>query len=178
MTYKDQIVKAMEDLSKEPDVVFIGQGLSVGDRVYGTMNNVPTNKCIELPTAENLAVGVALGLTVKGFKPVLVFQRMDFMLACADAIINHMALIPKMSSGQVKFPVIIRAIVGSQSDKFVVGPQHNKDLTYIFQPWIHTTEFRRGMEIYNTYMSEYRDPSETGVVLVEYKDSYGMELAE
>ena len=177
MTYKDQIVKAMTELGAIEEVVFIGQGISIGDRVYGTMNGVPTNKCLELPTTENLAVGVALGLALKGFRPVLVFQRMDFMLQCADALINHMALIPEMSGGQVKFPIIIRAIVGSQDrKKFDVGLQHNKDLAYIFQPWIPTTEFRRGMEIYNTYMSEYKDPSEKGAIMIEYKDMYDQEV--
>src|SRR3990167_5679760 len=175
MTYKEQIVKAMEELAKESDTLFIGQGLSVGDRVYGTFNTIPTIKCLELPTAENLAVGVAMGLCLKGFRPILVFQRMDFMLVCADAIINHMALIPRMSGGQVKFPLIIRAIIGSQDrEKFDVGLQHSKDLTYVFDPWIgHTMKLGLEDDIVKSYLDEYKNPTVTGALFVEQKDLYG-----
>src|SRR3990167_10148660 len=163
MTYKDQIVKAMEELAKESDTLFIGQGLSVGDRVYGTFNTINTQKCLELPTAENLAVGVAMGLCLKGFRPILVFQRMDFMLVCADAIINHMALIPRMSGGQVKFPIIIRAIIGSQNrEKFDVGLQHNKDLSYVFMPHMPTTLLAKETDIVSFYQAEYENPSPKG----------------
>ena len=174
MTYKDQIVKAMEELAKESDTLFIGQGLSVGDRVYGTFNTINTQKCLELPTTENLAVGIAMGLCLKGFRPILVFQRMDFMLTCADAIINHIALIPKMSNEQVKFPIIIRAIVGAQDRaKFDIGLQHSKDLSYIFTPWIgHSVLHMEGSKILESYLEEYKNPSSTGCLMIEFKDLY------
>ena len=177
MKYKDQIVKSMEELAKESDTLFIGQGLSVGDRVYGTFNTIPTTKCLELPTAENLAVGVAMGLCLKGFRPILVFQRMDFMLVCADAIINHLALIPIMSNGQAKFPVIIRAIIGSQDRaKFDVGLQHSKDLTHIFESYVgHTRKFGLKDDIVKSYMDEYKNPVSNGALFVEHKDLYGEE---
>ena len=61
-----------------------------------------------MPVAENLTMGVAIGLALRKARPVVIFQRMDFMLIASDAIINHLALMPKMSGGQFNLPVIIR----------------------------------------------------------------------
>lgn len=136
LTYQENIRQSMKWLAKQPNTIFLGEGIINAGRVYGTMNDVPLSKCIEMPICENLIVGAAMGMSLEGYIPIVVFQRMDFMLIAADAIINHLALIPKMSGGQVKFPVIIRAIVGSRDPKFDVGPQHNQDFTQLFKPYI------------------------------------------
>src|SRR3990167_2617600 len=120
MEYIDSIKQDMKWLAQQKDVVFIGQGLIKGDRIYHTLDEVPTDKCIEMPIAENLIMGVANGLAIKGYRPVVIFQRMDFMLIAADQIINHTALMEEMSNGQFKCPVIIRTCIGSQKDTFCV----------------------------------------------------------
>ena len=114
MTYKEHIIDSMEWLSEQKDTVFIGEGLINAGGIYGTMDKVPIKRCIEMPIAENLIVGAAMGLTLLGYRPIVVFQRMDFMLVAADAIINHLCKIPAMSGDRVKLPVIIRAIIGNQ----------------------------------------------------------------
>ena len=182
MTYKEAISESMNELSKKNEVVFLGQGLIVGDRIYGTMDGVPTNKCSEMPCAENLTMGVAIGLALRGFRPVVIFQRMDFILLAADAIINHAALMPKMSGGQFKLPILIRAIVGSQSKSFDVGPQHQKDFSELFAPYLSLNRFNNtttkfgANAIQKTYEHEY---SEGGLsMLVEYKDLYATECIQ
>lgn len=170
MTYKEGIIKAMEDLGKKKDTVFLGEGLINAGRIYGTLNGVDIKKCIEFPIAENLIVGSAIGLAIEGYKPVVVFQRMDFMTIAADAIINHLSLIPKMSGGKVSLPVIIRAIIGSRDKGFDCGMQHNKDLTDMFKPWIFTVLLKKGMDIPHYYSIAYSslDP----VLMIEDRDLY------
>jgi len=174
MTYKDVVTEIMTELAKKDEVVFVGHGLVAGDRVYGTLSGVPTVKCLEMPCAENLYMGIAIGLAIRGYRPVVIFQRMDFMLIAADQIINHLALMPKMSGGQFKLPVIIRAVVGSTDKKFDVGPQHNKDFSELFMPYMSVQQFRRGMDIKNAYEMEYKE--EEPALMVEYKDCYGEEI--
>lgn len=177
MLYKEKIKLAMKELASKPDTVFIGQGLMNGDRVYGTLDEVPTDKCNEMPVAENLTVGVAMGLSLLQFRPIVIFQRMDFMLCAADAIGNHMNLIPTMSNGQFPNPLIIRAIVGSQKTGFDVGVQHNKDFSEVFRGMgCNVHELRRGMDIENAYRQAYEDPEANGMILVEYKDMYEEEI--
>ena len=170
MTYKEAITKAMEKLSKKKDVVFLGEGLINAGRIYNTLDGVATNKCIEFPIAENLTVGSAIGLALEGFRPVVVFQRMDFMTCACDAIVNHLSLIPKMSGGRVKLPVIIRAIIGSRNDNFDRGLQHNKNLTEMFKPWIYTITLKEKMDIPHYYQLAYEAASP--VLLIEDRDLY------
>lgn len=165
MTYQDNIRSEMQWLSRHKKAVFIGEGLKNAGEIYGTMSKVPTRKCLEMPIAENLIVGSAIGLSIGGFRPIVVFQRMDFMLIAADAIINHVALLPKMSGGQLSLPMIIRAIIGSQDPKFDVGRQHNKDLRYIFRPYIVSYDYTPGI-----YKKVYK--MNEPVLVTEWKDKY------
>jgi acetoin:2,6-dichlorophenolindophenol oxidoreductase subunit beta len=168
MTYKQSLIEAMDFIAGQKDTMFIGNGLQNGDRIYGTLNNVPLNRCSEMPVAENLKMGVAIGIALCGFRPVVIFPRMDFMLIAADQIINHLCLWPKMSGGQFNLPVIIRCIVGSQDKKFDVGLQHNKDFSTLFEPYMKVVRLKNG--IVEAYKEAYASNEPT--MLVEYKDDY------
>ena len=54
MLYQEGIAKAMANLSKKEDIVFLGEGIINAGRIYDTMNEVDLKKCIEMPIAENL----------------------------------------------------------------------------------------------------------------------------
>jgi len=165
MIYKDRLTEDMEWLAKQSNTIFLGEGIINAGRIYDTLDKVSLEKCIEMPIAENLIAGSAIGLAIAGYKPVVIFQRMDFMLIAADAIINHMALIPKMSGGKVKLPIIIRATIGSRDKKFDCGPQHNHDFRHIFSPYITTFDYEQG--IYEVAYNR-NEP----VLIVDDKDLY------
>ena len=135
--YKEAIIDSMGMLADDPKCVFLGEGLVEDNAIYGTMIKVPLTKVIEMPVAENLIVGSAIGLSIAGYKPVVIFQRMDFMLCGADAIINHLALISKISGGKCNPQVLIRCVLGAQDKtKFDVGLQHSKDMSHIFDQYL------------------------------------------
>src|SRR3989338_4734923 len=108
MQYKDAIMKSMEMLAQDPRTIFIGYNVSYGSRGYGTFYNIPRERCIETPVAENLMTDLAIGTALAGLKPLLFFERHDFMLNALDALINHLDKVERISGGQFKAPVIIR----------------------------------------------------------------------
>lgn len=167
-TYKETITDEMTWLGQQDEVVFLGQGITCGDRFYGTLDGVPKNKCIEFPIAENLMMGSAIGLALEGYRPVVLFQRMDFMLIAADQIINHLALMPGMSGNQFTLPVIIRACIGSQDKKFDVGIQHNKNFCNVFGDFLDTFEY--GPQF--TYKDIFKEYKNKPFMIVEEKDEY------
>ena len=175
MNYKDNITNGMDFLAKQEKVVFIGEGIVNAGRIYGTMKNVPSNKCIEMPIAENLVMGVGMGLSMGGYIPVVVFQRMDFMLNAADCIINHLALAIQFSEGVLRMPLIIRCIVGSQSKKFDIGAQHRHDFTSFFSEYIQTfkAEDTNYEKLYGEITAEN---AQCPIMVVEHKDLYETEL--
>mgnify|MGYP001595123928 FL=1 len=132
MKYKDAIKKSMEELSKLDKVRFLGYNINYGSRAYGTLKDISKNVCIETPVAENLIVGLAIGMSLEGYKPVVFFERHDFILNSLDAIVNHLDKIEKMSYGQFKTPVIIRATIGSKKP-LTPGMQHTQNFTEVLK---------------------------------------------
>jgi pyruvate/2-oxoglutarate/acetoin dehydrogenase E1 component len=136
MKLRQEIAAEMTRLSHDPKVVFIGENLINSGRIYGTLEGVPNKKCIEMPICENLIAGAAIGLALEGYHPICIFQRMDFMLIAADAIINHACMLPKMSGGSIKLPIVFRTIKANLNERFYVGLQHSKDFTHVFEPYM------------------------------------------
>jgi len=68
LTYKQAVTESMTNLG-ENGSIFIGYSIIPGDAM-GTTINVPYDQKIETPVAENLMVGLAIGMSFEGFKPV------------------------------------------------------------------------------------------------------------
>ena len=132
MKYKEAIIKSMELLAQDPRTYFIGYNITHGSKAYGTLSSVPIDRCIESPVAENLMTGLAIGMALGGYRPVLFFERHDFMLNAADALINHLDKVEALSKGEFKAPVIIRATVGG-SIPINPGLQHINDYSNFFK---------------------------------------------
>ena len=132
MTYKDAIISSMGMLAKDSNTIFIGYNILYGSKAYGTLKDVPMEMCLETPVAENLMAGLAMGMALEGFRPVLFFERHDFMLNALDQIANHIDKISDLSEGQYSVPVIIRATAGAK-EPLDPGPQHTQDFTNVFK---------------------------------------------
>ena len=130
ISYKDAIVQSMTELG-ELGAIFIGYNVGYGDAM-GTLKNVPKEQKLETPVAENLMAGLAIGMSFEGFIPVLYYERHDFMLVASDAIINHIDKIERISHGEFKVPVIIRAVT-ADAGPFYSGITHSQDFTNMFR---------------------------------------------
>jgi len=130
LNFKEAVTKAMTELGDQGSI-FIGYSLIPGDAM-GTLKDVPNTQKIETPIAENLMMGLAIGMSFEGFKPVVYFERHDFMLVAADAIGNHLDKINRISLGEFKPSVILKTIV-DDGGLFYSGPTHSQDFTEIFK---------------------------------------------
>ena len=169
MTYKDVLKREMERLAQDSRVVFIGYNTAYGHQMNGTLTDVPKNKLIETPVAENLMTGLAIGMALEGHLPVLCFERMDFMWIACDAIVNHIDKLPMLSGYKVALPMIIRCMVGNATP-LDPGPQHTQDLTDVFE--YHTdlrvVQLLDGESIEREYNTVITSPR----ILVEYRELY------
>ena len=141
MKYKDAVKKSMETLAEDSKTVFIGYNLKFGSKAYGSLKDVSSEKIIEMPVAENLMAGLGMGMGMIGFRPVVIYERHDFILNALDNIVNHLDKLKTMSKGQYNSPVISRAIVGSVSP-INPGPQHRQDFGNILDEML-------GMSVYD-----------------------------
>ncbi len=113
MNYREEITNAMMLLGQYPDTIFLGQSvLWKGTAMYGTLKDVPKEKIIEFPVAEELQLSTSIGLSLAGFLPISLFPRMDFLMRCMDSLINHLDKIELLSEGGFCPKLIIRTSVG------------------------------------------------------------------
>ena len=169
MNYKDELIKVMELIALKDEVLFMGYNTACGHRFNGTLAKVPQEKCLELPVAENLIMGLAMGVALEGYRPIVCLERMDFLWACADAIVNHLDKVEEL--GWSPLNVIIRTCVGTDTP-LNPGCQHKGDYVDIFTCLL-------GFPVYTIKTAEEVKPiwdkvmESTGpVMVVEYRSEY------
>ena len=111
------------------DVILLGQLVDYKTGIFGTTTGLVerfgSDRVQDFPVAEGLMASTAIGAAITGMRPVLVHQRLDFMIYSLDAIVNWLSLWRFKSNGHSNLPVTIRAIVGRGWGQ---GPQHSKSL--------------------------------------------------
>lgn len=171
-SYKTELTAAMESLAGDPLVRFIGYGVKVGGRAMGTLVNCPDSCLVEMPVAENLMIGFAIGLALKGLKPVVFIERFDFILNALDAIVNHLDKIETISRGEFKPTMILRIVVGNRMKPLFTGETHTQDFTDALRNLV-TFPVRRLLEpheIRTEYRIAHNFLSTHSTALIEYKD--------
>jgi pyruvate/2-oxoglutarate/acetoin dehydrogenase E1 component len=133
LSFKEAITHSMTKIG-EAGGIFIGYSLVPGDAM-GTLVNVPMNQKIETPVAENLMVGIGIGMSLEGFITVVYFERHDFMLVAADAIVNHLAKMKRISHGEFNPKVILKTVV-DDGGLFYSGPTHSQNFTSEFKSMV------------------------------------------
>lgn len=169
--YHQAICQEMEEFSQEPRVIFLGQQVASED-FYGTLTKVPMEKRIEMPVAEELQLGMSIGMSLKGLLPVSIYQRMDFLPRACDQLVNHLDLIKEISSGKFNPKVIIRTTVGS-TWPLDVGLQHNKNLVEGFRKLLKNVMIidpKTPVEVHQAYQKARECNGST--IIVEYQDLY------
>ena len=171
MTYQQAVKVSMEKFAQLEKSIFVGYNLKYGSKSYGTLSNVLEEQIMEMPVAEQLMTGVATGLALQGFKPMLVFERQDFLLLASDQLINHLSKIKKMSKEEYNPKVVIRAIIGG-TKPFHPGPQHIQDFTDIFEEHSEFKVFKpnKSEEVLEAY--DYALSCEESVFVSEKRDFY------
>jgi len=169
ISYKNAMIQSMTELGQE-GAVFIGYNVLKGDAM-GTLKNVPNDQKLETPVAENLMAGLAIGMSFEGIVPVLYFERHDFMLVAADAIGNHIDKIERISHGEYKVPIIIRA-VEAFGGPFYSGPTHHQDFTDLLKTLVSfpVLDPKNGTEVLKAFKGAYK--SGRPAIIIERKSRY------
>ena len=124
MEYLSETKKAMEWLGKKKDVVFLGQTvLYEGSPMYRSLVDVPKEKKLEMPVAEDMQMGISIGMALEGLIPITIYPRIDFLVCAANQLVNHLNLCNEMSHGEFKPGIIIRTQIGN-TKPLNPGPQH------------------------------------------------------
>lgn len=159
-----EIKRAMDWLGAQPHTVFLGQSVGCsGTTMYASLADIDPTKRTELPVAEELQLGMGIGLSLEGYLPILVYPRFNFLLRATDQLVNHLDRLPIYSGYRPK--VIIRTAVGS-TKPLDPGPQHQFDFSDAFRAMLKTVKVvqPRDDEIFTAYQEAFRFDGSTIVV--------------
>ena len=136
-----------------------------------TLNDISIDKRIEMPVAEELQMGMSIGLALNGFLPICIFQRMDFIPRAMDQIVNHLNIFEELSKGLHKPKVIIRTTIGTKYP-FDVGLQHSKDLSELIKVACNFPVFKceNVTDIDNAY--DFARLTDKSVLIIEKQELY------
>jgi pyruvate dehydrogenase E1 component beta subunit len=105
--------KSMED---DPKVLVMGEDVGALGGVFrvtdGLQKDFGEGRVIDTPLAESGIVGTAVGLAIRGFRPVCEIQFDGFVFPAFDQIVSQVAKMHYRSGGHVKLPITIRIPYG------------------------------------------------------------------
>ncbi len=175
MKYVTELTKSMDFLAKDKRIIFLGQAVAYpGTGMTNTLKNVSKEKLYELPVAEEMQMGLTIGLALNNFIPVSIYPRWNFLLLATNQLVNHLDKIKVMSNGKFKTKAIIRTSVGSERP---LHPQyqHVGDFTDSIQKVCKEIEIIRleeAKDILPAYKKALTREDGKSTILVEYGDFY------
>jgi len=127
LTYREAINAALDDaMAADGTVLLLGEDVASDGGVFKTNIGLADKYGLErvrtTPICENGFMGVALGMSLVGLRPIVEIMFADFLPTAGDMIVNQLPKYRYMSGGQTAVPVTVRVVCGA-TGRF--GTQHS-----------------------------------------------------
>ncbi len=103
-------------MEADPKVIIMGEDVGKLGGVFrvtdGLQKDFGEDRVIDTPLAESGIVGTAIGMAIRGYRPVCEIQFDGFVYPAYDQIVSQLAKMHYRSKGSVKLPVVIRIPFG------------------------------------------------------------------
>jgi len=134
MTYRDAIREALrEEMARDERVMIMGEEVGVWGGSYavtqGLLKEFGEKRVKDTPIAEGIIVGASIGAAMGGLRPVCELMTINFGLLASDMLINHAAKLHYMFAGQIKVPMVVRAVGGGGRQ---LAATHSQSLEVMF----------------------------------------------
>ncbi len=125
--YRDALNQAFsEEIERDPNVVLMGEEVAQYDGAYkvtkGLWKKFGDKRVVDTPISEAAFIGMGIGASMLGLRPVMELMFWSFATVTWDQIINNAAQIRYMSGGLVNCPIVIRGPANGGTN---VGATHS-----------------------------------------------------
>src|SRR6201986_2643513 len=129
--------RALED---DPKAMIMGEDVGRLGGVFrvtdGLQKDFGEHRVMDTPLAESGIIGTAIGLQLRGYRPVCEIQFDGFVYPATDQIVSQLAKMHYRSQGKVKLPVVIRIPFGGG----IGAVEHHSESPEVF--FAHTAGLR------------------------------------
>jgi 2-oxoisovalerate dehydrogenase E1 component beta subunit len=103
-------------MERDPKVLVMGEDVGRLGGVFrvtdGLQKDFGEDRVIDTPLAESGIIGTAIGLALRGYRPVCEIQFDGFIYPAFDQLVSQLAKMPYRSGGTVALPVVVRVPFG------------------------------------------------------------------
>lgn len=163
----------IEEMRRDPDVLVLDEevGQNVGSYTVceGLLDEFGPRRVIETTAAAGSLAGIGIGLAFSGLKPVVAFKSWSLAMQAIEQIVQSAAKTHYMSGGEMRVPVVFRAVNGASAQ---AGAQHSQCLSAWFAhvPGLKVVMPSNAADAKGLLKSAIRDPGP--VVVLEHEALY------
>jgi 2-oxoisovalerate dehydrogenase E1 component beta subunit len=103
-------------LESDPKIIIMGEDVGKLGGVFritdGLQKDFGEERVIDTPLGESGIIGTAVGLAIRGYRPVCEIQFDGFVYPAYDQIVSQVAKMHYRSQGKVRMPIVIRIPFG------------------------------------------------------------------
>ena len=130
MLISQSLNKALKELiERDENIICLGEDIADpyggAFKVTKDLSMLFPEKIINTPVSEAGIIGVGIGLSMMGFKPIIEIMFGDFLLLGTDQIINHLSKFYLMHNNLKPTSIVIRTPMGGGRG---YGPTHSQSL--------------------------------------------------
>ena len=162
-----------EEMERDPAVVLLGEDIGRLGGVFratdGLLDRFGPERVVDTPMAELSIAGMAVGLAMRGLRPVAEIQFADFIHAAADHLVGEAARIRYRTAGDWTCPMVLRTAYGGG---FRGGPYHSQSVEayYAHVPGLKVVAPSLPVDAKGLLTAAIRDPDP--VLFLEHKLTY------
>ena len=125
--YREALNQAFaEEIERDPNVVLMGEEVAQYDGAYkvtkGLWKRFGDKRVVDTPISEAAFIGMGIGASMLGIRPVMELMFWSFATVTWDQIINNAGQIRYMSGGLINCPIVIRGPANGGTN---VGATHS-----------------------------------------------------
>jgi len=103
-------------MERDPKVIVMGEDVGKLGGVFritdGLQKDFGEQRVLDTPLAESGIIGTAIGLALRGFRPVCEIQFDGFVFPGVDQLVSQLSKLHYRSQGKLKMPVVVRVPFG------------------------------------------------------------------
>ena len=127
ITYREAVRQALdEELARDENVVLMGEEVAQYNGAYkvteGLWKKWGDKRVVDTPISEAGFIGMGIGASMLGVRPVMELMFWSFAYVAWDQIINNAASVRYMSGGRINCPIVIRGPANGGTN---VGATHS-----------------------------------------------------
>jgi 2-oxoisovalerate dehydrogenase E1 component beta subunit len=174
LTYLEAIREALvEEMRRDPKVFVLGEDVGAYGGAFGVTQGLYEEfgemRVVDTPISESAIVGISIGASQRGYRPVAEMQFADFISCGFDQIVNQAATLRYRYGGRAAVPIVVRAPSGGNVSGGLYHSQ-NPEAWFVHRPGLKVVAPSTAYDAKGLLKAAIRD--DNPIVYCEHKYLY------